>query len=52
MEILSLIFLWFGMYAATKASDLPLLMEYLEHFFHSLLLPCLTEQILLSPSAP
>lgn len=43
MEILGLIFLWFETHAVAKASDLPLLMKYLENLFHSLLLPCSTE---------
>lgn len=48
MEVLGLIFLWFEMHAAAEASDLPLLTKHLQNFFSSLLLPCLTEQILRS----
>lgn len=38
MESLGLTFPWFELHAVAKANDLPLLMKYLEHFFHSLLL--------------
>lgn len=45
MEILGLIFLWFEMHAVAEASDLPLLMKYLDNCFHSPLLPCPMEHI-------